>query len=1072
MKTILSSDYFLSRIVKILGEIGFVPGCLILLVLMTMSSFASAHYLPNSLKDHESFDLKTSSVNTVTANEKNISELTPGLNEEHPHGGRISYPTFPSNHHCHPDEGRISFYPQESQNITGTIYDAGGGIPGVVVKIKGTNIFTLTNEFGHFEINAKKGDILIFSYPDYETVEIKITDQTEINLELFPAVTQLEEAVINAGYYTVKDKEKTGSIYKVNKEDLENQKINTLLDALQGRVPGVNIVSNTGLAGGSYSIQIRGKNSINAGNEPLYIIDGVPYDMGNMGSMYVSGMVLPGAMISPLNTLDPASIESVEILKDADATAIYGSRGANGVILIKTKKGGKDKTQITLETSYSIIQVPKKLNFLNTQEYIRMREKAFENDGFEDLPFFAYDINGTWDRERYTDWQEYFLGNTAINQSVRFQVEGGNEHTNFHVGGSHMKESTIFPNDYHYKRYSANFGLNHQSSNKKFQLNFSGSFGKDSNLLPGSELWQSSIYLPPNAPELFEEDGSLNWENNTWDNPLAALNSEYKNKSSSLVLNSSLGYEVVKGLKFRVNMGFTQAVLEEIRTNPHTVFNPSWGLTTANSGLYKNEGKRESWILEPQLEWNSTLGSGNLSLMVGGSLQDSRSESLAAIGSGFTSNYFIENLSAAKTITYLNDLAIHYRYLGMFARVNYTLNKKYILNVTGRRDGSSRFGTANRFANFGAIGAAWLFSKENYFENLDWLSFGKLRGSIGITGNDQIGDYQYLSTYTIGDGQYNGNLGISPSNLFNPDFSWEESRKAEAALEMSFLKNNLSFELAYYHHLSKRQLTQIPLPSTTGFAGYMGNMDAEVLNTGWELALNVVLLNEKKWKWNASFLMSVPRNELKSFQNLEESPYAHKLVIGLPITINRLYHFTGLNAETGLFEFEDYNQDGVITEEDRKFNQDFSPKFHGSLRQNLSYQNFSLDFMFQFMKKQAFNSIRNSHVPGLMYNQSSEFLIPGEMQDYTMGNNAEALSRYSFYKQSDAAVSDASFIRLKSLNLSYKLPSSLIGIGDCILSLHGSNLFTLSKYKGFDPEQTLDFTPLLRRISLGAKFIF
>lgn len=1078
MKTILSSDYFLSRIVKILGEIGFVPGCLILLVLMTMSSFASAHHLPNSIKDHKSFDPTTSFELTIRAYDSRISELTPGLDKEHPHGGSISFLTSLSIPKCHPDEGRISFYPQESQNITGTIYDAGGGIPGVVVKIKGTNIFTITDEFGQFQIDAQKGDILIISYPDYETIEVPINEQTEINLELFPAVTQLEEAVINAGYYTVKDKERTGSIARVTADEIENQPVNNVLDALQGRVPGLDITPTTGLAGGGYTVRIRGQNSISAGNDPLYIIDGVPYYSGSLGAQELSGSILPSGNISPLNTLNPSSIETIEILKDADATAIYGSRGANGVIIITTKNGSIGETKISVEFSSSLANITKKLNLLNTEEYIKLRQNALLNDNFSEYPATAYDINGTWEKFRYTDWQRKFIGNYASNNLARASISGGNRNTKFRIENSLSKETTVFPFNFNYKKNITHVNLNHNALNNKLYLNFSGTYSIDNNKLPGTDLTFKSLILPPNAPALYDSQGELNWENSTWENPFGELEVVYNNRSQSILANLNMQYHLFKNLSIKSNLGYTSSSLIETKASPSTRFNPAYGATSEYSSFTLNEAKRNSWIIEPQIDGTIKTENFTFNYTLGGSLLEQNFDQSIIVGSGYVDNALLNTISAANHINYLKDQITQYRYLGVYSRLNINYINKYFINLTGRRDGSSRFGPNKRYSNFGAVGLAWIFSKEKFLENLDWLNFGKLRASFGVSGNDQIADYQYLDTHSISNLNYDNNIGISPIRLFNPNYAWEKNRKFETSIELQIFKNNINFESTYYQNISDNLLVGIPQPLTTGFNSINANLDAVVENNGWEFTLTTKNYNLQNVKWNTTIQFTLPYTKLKKFDNLNNSTYRNLLEIGYPLKIYKMYNFLGVNPNTGLFEFQDYNGDGIITAaHDRQYVADVTPKFYGSILNSINFKNLHLDFSFQYVNKKAFNEFYGFGPAGLMINQPKSVINywsvtnpNSEYQITTTGNNSDAIKAHSLFASSSSVISDASFLRLKSISIRYQIPLKSEYLLE--LFLNGYNLWTITNFKGGDPEQLPGFLPPLKRLSFGFKFQF
>lgn len=962
----------------------------------------------------------------------------------------------------------------EQETVTGTVSDAGGPMPGVVVSVKGKNISTITDDFGYFSIEANPGDILVFSYPGYDIMEAAVGTRASFAIELQESVTELENAVINAGYYTVRDRERTGSISRITAKDIENQPVNTVLDAMQGKVTGLDIIQTTGLAGSGYKVRIRGQNSIAAGNEPLYIVDGVPYDAATLGSQSLSGTILPSGNISPLNSLDPSAIESVEILKDADATAIYGSRGANGVILITTKKGKSGKTVFTADVATTLISVTKMKDLLNTEQYLQMRQEAYANDGITVYPSTAYDINGTWDQSRYTDWQKEFIGNTAYNHSAKLNVSGGSEQTRFTLGGNFMKETTVFPFDFNYKRTTAYTNVSHESRNKRFQIQFSANYGLDNNYLPASDLTSRSLTLSPNAPALYNGDGSLNWEDSTWDNPYAELESTYRNKSRNLIANSVLSYKLLKSWTLKTNFGYTNFDMNETQANPSTRFNPAWGATSASSSYFVNDSERNSWIIEPQIDGTFSVGNGKFNLTIGGTLQEQNFRQVAYYGYGYDSDALLNNISAAKEIYFLNNVQNQYRYVAGYARLNYNLSGKYIINLTGRRDGSSRFGPGKQFANFGAVGAAWIFSKEKFLENLSWLNFGKLRASYGITGNDQIGDYQYLNTYTINDAFYDDNIGLGPTRLFNPLYAWEQNRKYETALEAGLFKDRINFEIAYYNNRSANQLVGIPLPATTGFSSINANLDAVVDNSGWEFSLRSTNIKSKNFTWETTFNISLPKTELVEFEGLENSTYQSLLAIGYPLNIYKTYHFTGVNSETGIFEFEDYNGDGVISAvDDREFIVDLSPKLFGNIHNSFRYKNFGLEFSFQFVKKKGFNQFYGVTMAGLMANQPVGVLDhwqnPGDESQYQQfsATNYEAYVASSRFAQSSGVFSDASFIRLKNLALSYNLP--MTGAPQCSLYLQGTNLFTITKFNGGDPEQGIGFLPPVRRISIGVK---
>lgn len=965
--------------------------------------------------------------------------------------------------------------PQKS--ISGTITDAGGPLSGVNVLVKNTSRGTTSDLEGRYSLTATVNDTLVFTYLGYMPQEVAVGNNYAINLLMAADATALDQVVINAGYYKVSDREKTGSISRITAKEIENQPVSNPLAAMQGRLAGVAISQDTGVPGGGFHVRIRGQNSIAAGKEPFYVIDGVPYDSGSLGISQVSGTILPGANISPLSLINPTDIENIVVLKDADATSIYGSRGANGVILITTKNGKSGKTKFSLNTSTGTGQIAGKVQLLNTQEYLGMRKKAFANDGIEEYSEWDYDVNGRWDPNRYTDWQKELIGGTAYISKVQANLSGGSTNTNFALGASHQKETTVFPGDFEYMRSTVHVKLNHHADKERFKILFSANYSVENNSTPGSDLTSQAYNLPPNAPALYNEEGDLNWEDGTWDNPLASLNGKYVNNSNNLLANSVVSYLLSPGLEIKTNLGYTSSKLAERRSNPHTIYNPAYGLDSGSSTMSVNQAERSSWIVEPQVEWKINQGSSKFKILGGSSYQQQIGSSFAQYGVGFPSNALINSMAAASLLSILRDTQSTYRYQAIFGRFNYNYNDTYILNLTGRRDGSSRFGPGNKFANFWAVGGAWVFSEETFMKKMKVLSYGKLRASYGTTGNDQIGDYQYLDTYGISENQYGGTAGLEPSRLFNPDFGWEINKKLEVALEAGFFKDRITFSASYYRNRSSNQLTGIPLPATTGFNSIQANLEALVENRGWEFELNIANLLEKKIKWDSGINITLPKNKLLAFPGLESSTYSNQYVVGESLSIKKLYNVTGVNPQTGIFEIKDYNGDGVIrSADDRQIIKDLSPKLFGGWNNRFSYGNWEMEIFLQFVKQNAINYFYYASPPGTMVNQPTEVLNAwqqqgddGPMQAYTTGGNMEAYMAYFSFGQSNRIVSDASFIRFKNVSLSYTLPKNIMkGVG-CRLYIQGQNLFTITPYKGADPEQISGFLPPLTHLNYGVQ---
>ncbi|PZR19101.1 MAG: SusC/RagA family TonB-linked outer membrane protein [Flavobacterium psychrophilum] len=966
------------------------------------------------------------------------------------------------------------------QVISGTVSDATGPLPGAIIAVKGKNLAIAADAAGRYAIAANSGDIIVFSFTGFKTVEVTITSSNVIDITLEEDHTQLEELTINAGYYNVKQKEATGSISRITAKDIENQPVANVLATMQGRMAGVNIIQNTGVPGGGFDIQIRGLNSLRSGgNAPLYIIDGVPYSSQAIGNSQTS-TVLPNST-SPLNSINPSDIESIEVLKDADATAIYGSRGANGVVLITTKKGKAGVTTYTAGISSGFGRVTRFADMMKTPEYIAMREEAFANDGITTYPANAYDINGTWDRNRYTDWQKEITGGTAQITEASASVSGGTEQTQALISGNYRKETTVFPGEFEYNKANIHTNFGHQSNDGKFRVSFSASYTMQDNDLPWKDLTMDAKGLAPNAPALYNDDGSLNWADGTWDNPLRHLEGKFKAKTYDLITNAMLSWDIWRGISFRTSLGFTDLRHDESRTFPSTVYNPSYGAGAEFSSVFFNTTNRQSWIIEPQLNWKQEFGKLKTEVLGGSTFQKQNYDQLVVSGMGFPSNAMIYNLAAATTKTILSDDQTVYKYQALFGRANFNYDGRYIVNITARRDGSSRFGPGNQFANFGAIGLAWIFSNESFLKEFAPLSFGKLRASYGTSGNDQIGDYQYLNTYSGTGVGYNGVIGLRPTRLFNENFSWETNKKLELAMETGFFNDRVFLTLAYYRNRSSNQLVGIPLPGTTGFTNIQANLGATVENKGLEATLNTLNWQTKEFSWRTSFNISAAKNKLIEFPGLAESTYRNQFVIGQPTNIRLLYVYKGVNPETGIYEFEDLDGDGVITAQgDRSSVADFNPKFFGGLQNTFTYKGLVFDFLFQFVRQKNWNANYLSGMPGTMSNQPTSVINrwqePGDLaffQQYSTGTQSGVFDAFMKYSESTAGFSDASFIRLKNVSLSYTLPDQWLKGVKCRLRVEAQNLLTVTSYKGADPEfGTAGFLPPLKMITTGIQITY
>lgn len=963
--------------------------------------------------------------------------------------------------------------------VTGTVTDRSGQpMAGVNVVVKGTMIGTSTDVMGKYSINARVGDILIFSFIGYATVELTVGEVAVMNVTLKEDIRSLEEVTINAGYYATTKATQTGSIAKLSFEEIEQQPVSNPLAALQARVAGLEIVQQNGIPGSSFRVRIRGINSISNGNDPLYIIDGVPFFSTSLSGASTSGQLhLDG--YSPFNSINPSDIESIEVLKDADATAIYGSRGANGVILITTKKGRKGTPKASLNAYTGFGRISRKMGLLKTDDYLKMRREAFENDGAIPNTGNAPDLM-LWDSLRYTDWQDVLIGETARTNDIQLSISGGGDEITFLMGAGYHRETTVFPGDHSDQRLSAHVNLSSNSHNGKLRTSTSIDYSSGITDLLQLDLTTYALTLPPNAPELYDSNGNLNWESGSFLNPLSHLEKSYDAVASHLMANSSITYSISPSLTLKSSFGFTNVTRDEIATTPLSAYDPSIRQYIKSELRLSNSWFR-NWVVEPQINWARDVGNSRFEALVGATFLDQKTESFAQLGRGFSSDALIKDIKAASEHIVLESSFTDYRYSALFARIYYAWKDKYLINVTGRRDGSSRFGPGRQFATLGAVGAAWIFSKEGFVSRgVPFVSFGKIRASYGLTGNDQLTDYEYLDTYTSS-GTYQGTTALTPVRLSNPEFGWETNRKFEVGLELKFLDDRLAIETAYYANTSSNQLVGFPLPPSAGFLSVQGNLAATVRNTGWESSVEITSIKTNNFLWSTFINLTVPRNKLVSFPNLEVSPeYRNRLVVGEPLSIRKQYHFTGVDPTTGIYQFEDVDGNGSLNSSDRQSIVFTGRDFYGGINNMFHYRGFELGFLLEFVRQGGIR-YRTSFAPGLKGNQASSvmsrWVSEGDITDTqrfttTLGT---AFSAYDRSASSDRILTDASFIRLKNVHLSYTVPERFVdkvSIYSAQVFVQGQNLATVTSYDGMDPETQGYVLPPLKVISAGIRLTF
>lgn len=975
------------------------------------------------------------------------------------------------------------------KNVSGMVTDEQGNpVPGVTVRIKNNQKHTATDQNGHYYIEVADNDVLVFSYIGYTTQEIFVGNQTSLVVRLKPAQSNLNEVQV-IGYGSTTKRSNTGAVSSITAQEISRQTVTNPLTALQGHIAGMQITQDNGLPGGGIRVQIRGLNTASAGFIPLYVVDGVPFTLFNGGlptsdALNAYGISGASGSISPFSVINPEDIERIDVLKDADATAIYGSRGSNGVVLITTKKGSQRKTQLNVNVYHSLGTVNHYIPMMDTQEYLQMRRDAFANSGATPTTGNAKDLT-VWDQNAYTDWQKWALGGTAHTTNATATISGGNAQNSFLFSSTYRKEGTVFPGDFNTNNYSGRLNASHSSMDGRFNISFSGNYAYMGSNMPVVDI--SSIYnLAPNFP-LYNTDGKLNWDLGT--NPLAYLMQQYNGQTTNFLTNLNLGYKITKELTLKANLGYSLTRLKQTNAIPARSVNST---RTNDNRLNFADNQNGNYIIEPFAEYNRRISKGKLLAVVGATLQQNKSDGISLAGSNYSNESLLNSISSAGVVTVSYNNYSVYKYSAVFGRLNYNWQEKYLIDATFRRDGSSRFGPSHRFGNFGAIGAAWIFTEENFMQSFPLLSFGKLRASYGVTGNDQIANYQYNALYSTGSSFYSymGSSILIPSTIANPNLHWENTRKTDIALELGFFKDRVLLKTDFYNNRSTDLLMNVAVAGQTGITSYTGNLPAVVQNRGWEFELNTTNISGRDFKWTTAFNLTLNKNKLKSFPNLAASSYASSYVIGYPIDITKRYHFQGVDPATGLPLIQDQDKDGSIS-----FNTDMIPMktgtpYYGGLTNSLTYKGFNLDFTFQFNHRYGNinNTLTTVYSPyGSGYTNQSKAILDrwkraGDNAPFpaaaTANNNA-----YSYLASSDYNWGDASFIKFKTLSLTYTLPGDWLKqarISSASVYARAQNLFTWAKQKyTLDPETTVPGTgsnlgtgqyiafPQLRTIAVG-----
>jgi TonB-dependent starch-binding outer membrane protein SusC len=609
--------------------------------------------------------------------------------------------------------------------------------------------------------------------------------------------------------------------------------------------------------------------------------------------------------------------------------------------------------------------------------------------------------------------------------------------------------------------------------------------------------------LPPDYPSLFNEDGTLRWSYNGYNffrqiyaNPLSYLKQHYFFQMENLMGHFQVGYEILPGLNLRSSFGYTTTNSNENSQVPIAAQNPVFSPLGSSTFGTKNF---QTWIIEPQVEFRKIIGQGKLNILMGSTIQQNRNASTVIEGDNFINDALLGSISSAGSQTVNGDAYVIDKYAAIFGRLNYVYGDEFILDGTGRRDGSSRFGPGKQFGNFGSVGGGWIFSEEHFTKRyLPFLSYGKSKITYGTSGNDNIGNYQYQANWgslSANNGySYQGTPGYQPLNLYEPNFAWQVNKKLETGMELGFLKDRIFANITWFRNRCGNQLVNYELPSQTGFNGVIKNFPATVQNTGWEIQLTSVNLKTKKFKWNSSFVLTVPKNKLIAFPSLSTSSYANSYIIGKPLSLIQAVKYIGVNDTTGIYEFATSkgiptyapNIFPASTGGDARVVGNLDPKFYGGIRNVFSYGSFQLDLFIEFKKQEGINYLSQVYsfiLPGSPYNMPTAMLSrwqkPGDhsaIEQFSQSLGSAAYQALTPFGSSTAIYSDASYMRLKTVSLSYSMNTKYLDKVRIVagkIFINTQNLFTVTKYKGSDPEtQSIFGLPPLKTIVAGMNFTF
>lgn len=973
--------------------------------------------------------------------------------------------------------------------------DKGAPLPNVSVVVKGTTTGTTTKSDGTYTLTVPgTARALVFSSVDMELTEMPIGDQSTINAVMKGEDKSLQEVVVT-GYQTVRKRDVASAISRITAADIENLPMPNFAQAIQGRAAGVVVAAANGVPGGSLSVIIRGVGSINAGTAPLYVVDGIQLNT-SVGSLSTQN--------NPLNFLNPDDIESVEVLKDAAAASIYGARATNGVIIVTTKKGKVGKPKFSFNTYIGQSSPLNKMEVLTTQQWLELRTEALVNSGvspanarntaLSNLGLPTTTTQGKIDSLPSYDWQdEAFKNGTIFNAELSMQ--GGTNNLTYYMSGSYSKQSTfISPTDF--QRGALLSKINFKI-NDKLTLDNSISLSTFSQNAPyslgntgfGNPAYAAAMMIPINP--IYNSDGSYFGMPGSGQSIVGTFNHNilatgnlvnYFTRTNQLIGSASLTYKIIPELTIKSLIG-----LDYRLTQDHRYTDPRLNDFFSIGGL-----------LSEQSDWNTNLISTTTATFIktfndvhrvnafaGVEYRRDQNQWLVGTVQGFPT-YLLQYPSAGSTGDNVTGQWTASATFSQFGKVGYTYNDKYVFNYTIRRDGSSRFGTNNKYGIFHSAQVAWNAKQESFLRNVNAITDLKLRYSYGQTGNDQIGNTQYAQLYGA-TRLYGNGSGIFPSQLGNPDLSWETREEHNLGLDISFLKNRINLTVDAYKKVNSDLLLERSLYNTTGFTNILQNLGS-IENKGLEFLLSVTPLDGKV-KWTSTFNIAFQKNKvLELYDGLDALPGDASIRVGYPLGSFFTSEWAGVNPATGRGMWYDINGNLTYnpTNADRKIVGDIYPSHFGGLNNSISFKGFTLEAFFQYEygrmrvdgQFQQMMRMTGATVNTLKFGYDTRWTTPGQVTETPRTFNGLADYNSVGWGSGTRYIFKTDYIRLKQVTLNYDLPATVLrrfSLDGVRFYVQGVNMWTYTKWKGYDPEFTGDnfgIVPQSKNVTVGLQVRF